>query len=81
MERLNEGRSTGYPAALPVPADCTPSEAERLRLLRERREQAEANERRRQVRGLLLAALAVLIFSILRAGAGNVFPRGWWRLW
>jgi hypothetical protein len=38
-------------------------------------------ERRRQVRGLLWLALAVLIFAILRAGAHNVFTRGWWRLW
>ena len=39
-------------------------------------------ERRRQVRGLLLLALAVLIFSLLRAGLHHVFtPAGWWRLW
>lgn len=38
-------------------------------------------ERRRQIRGLLLLAFAVLLFSILRAGVGHVFPAGWWRLW
>ena len=38
-------------------------------------------ERKRQVRGLMLLALAVLLFSILRKGVGNVFPAGWWRLW
>lgn len=38
-------------------------------------------ERRRQIRGLILLALAVLFFSILRAGMGHVFPAGWWRLW
>lgn len=39
-------------------------------------------ERRRQVRGLLLLALAVLVFSLLRAGLHHVFtPAGWWRLW
>jgi len=43
--------------------------------------QAEASERRRQVRGLLLLAALVLLFSILRAGVHNVFTRGWWRLW
>jgi hypothetical protein len=38
-------------------------------------------ERSRQVRGLLLLAVAVLVFSILHAGPHNVFPHGWWRLW
>jgi hypothetical protein len=38
-------------------------------------------ERRRQVRGLLLLAFAILIFSVLRAGIHNVFTPGWWRLW
>jgi hypothetical protein len=38
-------------------------------------------ERRRQVRGLLLLALAILIFSLLRAGTHNIFTPGWWRLW
>jgi hypothetical protein len=38
-------------------------------------------ERRRQVRGLLLLALAVLVFSLLRAGTHNIFTPGWWRLW
>jgi len=38
-------------------------------------------ERRRQVRGLLLLAFAILIFSLLRAGTHNIFTPGWWRLW
>ncbi|HEX2918979.1 MAG TPA: hypothetical protein VHN81_10680 [Edaphobacter sp.] len=38
-------------------------------------------ERRQQLRGLMLLVLAVLLFSILRAGVGWVFPPGWWRLW
>ena len=38
-------------------------------------------ERKRQLRGLILLAFAVLLFSILRAGAGRVFTPGWWRLW
>jgi hypothetical protein len=41
----------------------------------------EVQLRRRQVRGLLLIALAVLIFSILRSGVHRVFTVGWWRLW
>jgi hypothetical protein len=39
------------------------------------------HERRRQIRGLLLLALAAILFAILRAGIHNVFTRGWWRLW
>lgn len=38
-------------------------------------------ERRRQLRGLMLLAFAVLLFSIVRMGAARVFPAGWWRLW
>ena len=38
-------------------------------------------ERKRQIRGLMLLAFAVLLFSILRAGVSSVFPAGWWRLW
>lgn len=36
-------------------------------------------ERRRQIRALLLLAIAVLIFSLIRAH--HVFTPGWWRLW
>lgn len=39
----------------------------------------EVQLRRRQVRGLLLIALAVLVFSILRAGVHRVFTVGWWK--
>jgi ferric-dicitrate binding protein FerR (iron transport regulator) len=42
-------------------------------------EQPRQRERRRQLRGLLLLAAAVLLFSILRAH--HVFNPGWWRLW
>ncbi len=42
---------------------------------------SEIQERRRQVRGLLLIALVILILSILRAGVHRVFTQGWWRLW
>jgi hypothetical protein len=38
-------------------------------------------ERRRQIRGLLLLALAAIVFAILRAGVHRVFTVGWWRLW
>jgi len=42
---------------------------------------AEHVERHRQVRGLLLLALAAIVFAILRAGVHRVFSTGWWRLW
>jgi hypothetical protein len=40
--------------------------------------------RQRQIAGLLLLALAVLIVALLRARLqhgswGDLFPRGWWR--
>jgi len=41
----------------------------------------EAIERRRQARGLIVLALAVLVFSLLRFGLHRVFTPGWWRLW
>jgi hypothetical protein len=41
----------------------------------------EQIERRRQIRGLLLLALAAIVFAILRAGVYRVFTAGWWRLW
>jgi ferric-dicitrate binding protein FerR (iron transport regulator) len=37
------------------------------------------DERRRQIRGLLLLAAVVLLFSLFRAH--HVFNPGWWRLW
>jgi hypothetical protein len=38
-------------------------------------------ERRRQIRGLFLLAIVILIFSLLRTGVHNIFTPGWWRLW
>ena len=37
----------------------------------------ELSERRRQVRGLVVLAVAVLVFSLLRAGVHRVFGVGW----
>ena len=42
---------------------------------------AKQIERRRQVRGLLLLAVAAIVFAVLRAGPHRVFTVGWWRLW
>ena len=41
----------------------------------------EQLERRRQLRGLILLAIAVIAFTVLRAGMHRVFTPGWWRLW
>jgi hypothetical protein len=40
---------------------------------------AEQRERRSQLRGLLLLALAVLVFVIYRAKPLLLFHAGWWR--
>jgi hypothetical protein len=40
-----------------------------------------AQQRRSQVSGLLLLALAALLFAVLRAGVARAFNPGWWRLW
>lgn len=40
-----------------------------------------ALQRRSQVRGLLLLAVAALLFAVLRAGVTRAFNPGWWRLW
>ena len=46
--------------------------------------EARQRERRRQLRGLLLLAIAVLVFSLIRASMSpgqHLFNPGWWRLW
>jgi len=46
-----------------------------------KRTESLKQERVRQVRGLILLAVAVLVFGVLRAGVHRVFGPGWWRLW
>jgi hypothetical protein len=55
---------------MPTPPHDTPEQHERRRA-----------QTRSQVRGLLLLALAAIVFAILRAGPHRVFTHGWWRLW
>lgn len=43
--------------------------------------QASDQLRKRQIAGLLIVLAIVLAVSICRAGAGSVFPRGWWHVW
>jgi hypothetical protein len=43
-------------------------------------EQPRQQERRRQIRGLLLLAFAVLLITMLRRHS-VFFTPGWWRLW
>jgi hypothetical protein len=35
--------------------------------------------RRRQIFGLLLIVVVVLLFTLARADWHGIFPRGWWR--
>lgn len=41
----------------------------------------EGEERRRQVRALVLIAAVALVLSMVRAGWERVFYRGWWWQW
>jgi hypothetical protein len=36
--------------------------------------------RRNQAIGLVLAAVAILVFWLFRTRSGWIFPTGWWRL-
>lgn len=49
--------------------------------MRESRSIAENRLRRRQIGGLLLLLAMIVAGSIVHAGAGRVFPPGWWRVW
>jgi hypothetical protein len=42
---------------------------------------AERTLRRRQILGLVWIALAVILFTIARAGRHAIFLARWWRLW
>ena len=41
----------------------------------------ENHERRSMFRGLILLAILVLLFAVVRAGMGRAFPSGWWHRW
>ena len=62
---------------MPAP-EPTHSTSPKHASLHDERRQAE---RGRQIRGLLLLALAVMLFGFLRADRHVIFPPGWWRLW
>jgi hypothetical protein len=61
--------STAGPIANRVPQQPVPTTARR-----------QQTERRRQMHGLLLVAIAILIFSLLLAGTPTIFTPGWRRL-
>ena len=44
-----------------------------------RMKQRDVQLRQRQIAGLLLLALAVLIVVLARAHHNDLFPHGWWR--
>ena len=68
-------------AAAPARAAHTPTAPAAAHTATPRTAAAHTQERRHQLRGLLLLALAVLLFSLLRAGGLSLFHPGWWRLW
>ena len=42
---------------------------------------ADRTMRSRQAIGLVVIALAILLFAAFRAGWHAIFVAGWWRLW
>jgi hypothetical protein len=58
-----------------------PSDSDRVREAGGGKAEELRRERRSQVRGLLLLAVAAIVFGIVRAGVHRVFTVGWWRLW
>lgn len=74
-------RSALRRAQRPRPVAVTPAlrkaNGERQAYLGER----EGKERRSMLRGLILLAVLVLVFSLVRAGTERVFYAGWWRQW
>ena len=70
---------TAHRAEPPKPPAPTPS-VERARAADQLYKQDREREQRRSLlRGLLWLVLAVLVFSIARAGLHEVFVHGWWR--
>jgi hypothetical protein len=71
------------PQVTPAPGARSPTprltETPRTSAARNEKALAQQIERRSQIRGLLLLALAAIVFAILRAGAHRVFTIGWWR--
>ena len=65
------------PRAPKWPPNLAQAEAERASYRRER----EAVERRSMLRGLILLAVLVILFALLRAGLGRAFPTGLRGLW
>lgn len=67
------------PAGRPVPPSLSRAA---LRAEGERKEYGrgrELLERRSVMRGLILLAILIIVFALLRGGAGRAFPPGWWR--
>lgn len=42
---------------------------------------ASPEHRKRQIYGLLLIAMALLVAVLCRAPLRDIFPPGWWRAW
>ena len=42
---------------------------------------ADLELRKRQIYGLLIVAVVLLVIGLCRAPLRDVFPLGWWRAW
>jgi hypothetical protein len=42
---------------------------------------ADLELRKRQIYGLLIVALVLLVVGIARSSLHDLFPPGWWRIW
>lgn len=82
-ERAGELMSTGAtqrakpPVPPPLSREAARAEEERGIYRRER----EGVERRSVLRGLILLAAIVVLFTLWHGGAGRAFPAGWWQRW
>ncbi len=70
-----------YRAAPPSAIPATPQQQRDAAHHDAHNREREDGERCRQVRGLIILALIVLVLSMARAGVDRVFPAAWWRLW
>jgi hypothetical protein len=51
-----------------------------LMIEKDRREKQQRAFRRNQIFGMLLVAVAILLWGLWRTNPSWIFPQGWWRL-
>ena len=74
-------RSAGHRAEPPRAPALSERDKRDESLRKDRLRTRVAREQRSLLRGLLLLAVVILIFSLARAGFGRWFVPGWWRQW